>query len=135
MTFSGSVSPTFTESNSRNAIVEATFFSLYSRATGQGRIRLLDHFTGFVGHDVLGDDDVRAERLPNRVHVHIAVQLVAGLDRLQELQLLVDLDDLGVLDSDVGVREERRLRLVSEHRDERQRREEPAVAEVGGGLV
>src|SRR3977135_1371056 len=96
MTFSGRVSPTFTESNSRNAIFEATFFSLCSRATGQGRIRLLDHFAGFVGHDVLCDDDVGAERLPDRVDVHIAVQLVAGLDRLEELQLLVDLDDLGV---------------------------------------
>src|SRR5258705_13408920 len=123
MTFSGSRSPTFTESNSRSAIVETTLFSLYSSTTGQGRIGFLHHVTVLVRDDVSRHDDVRAERLPNRVHVHIAVEAVAGHDRLDELQLLGDLDDLCVLDPDVGVREERRLRLVAEHRDERKRGE------------
>ncbi len=68
--------------------------------------------------------------------VDVAVQPVAGLDRLEELQLLVDLDDLRVRDADVGVREERRLRLVAEDRDEGQRRRQRLVAEIrGGGLV
>src|SRR5258707_14603106 len=120
MTFSGSRSRTFTESYSRRAIVEATLFSLYSSTTRQGRIGFLHHVTVLIRDDVSRHDDVRAERLPNRVHVHIAIQQVARHDRLEELQLLVDLDDLCVLDPDVGIREERRLRPVAEHRDERQ---------------
>ena len=69
------------------------------------------------------------------MHVDVAVQLVARLDGLEELQLLVDLDDLSVMDADVGACEERRLRLITEHTDERQRCEQPFVTEVGGGLV
>src|SRR3954466_15690509 len=111
MTFSGSLSPTFTESNSRSATVEATFFSLFTRSARKGRIGLLHDVTVVVGDDGLGHDDVGAEGLPNRVHVHVAVELIACLDRHVELQLLVNLDDLGVLDADVGAREERGLRL------------------------
>ena len=68
------------------------------------------------------------------MHVDVAVQRVAGLDRLDELQLLVDLDDLHVRDADVGVGEERRLRLVAEDRDEGQRRQQRVMAEFGGGV-
>src|ERR1700682_1960800 len=134
MTFSGSLSPTLTELNSRNAIVEATF-SIFLTTARKGRVGLLNYFTVLVGHNVLGHDDVRAERLPNRVDVDIAIEAIAGLDRLEELQLLVDLHDLGVLDADVGVGKERRLRLVAEHRDERQRCQDRVVPEPRRGLL
>src|SRR6478735_12207023 len=110
MAFSGSRSPTFTESNSRSAIAEATLFSQFARTTGKGRVRLLHDVTLVVGDDVLGHDDVGAVRLPDRIHVHVAVQLVAGMDRLDELEQLVDLDDLHIGDADVGAGEERGLR-------------------------
>src|SRR5436309_1330998 len=100
MTFSGSWSPTFTESNSRNAIVKATHFSILRGTARQGRIGFLHHVTLLVGDDVLGHDDVGAERAPNGMHVHVAVQAVAGLDGCEILQRLVDLDDLLVLDPD-----------------------------------
>src|SRR5258705_13352292 len=116
MTFSGSRSPTFTESNSRNAIVEATYFSILRGTARQGCIRFLHDVTLLVGDDVPGHDDVSAERPPNRVHVDVAVEAVAPHDRLQELEILVDLGDLLVLDADVGAREEHRLRLVSQYR-------------------
>src|ERR1700710_823973 len=107
MTRSGSWSPTFTELNSRSAIRKA--LSRFIGTTREGRVRLLHGLTLVVGDDVLGDDDVGAVRLPDRVHVHVAVQPVACVDRTQELELLVDLHDLLVLDSDVGVGEERSL--------------------------
>src|SRR6478752_6246157 len=112
MTRSGSASPTFTELNSRRAIREAP--SAVVRTTRQGRVALLDHFAGLVGDDVLGHDDVGPVCLPDRMHGYVAVQPVARLDRQHELELLVDLDDLGVLDPDVRVGEEGRLRLVTE---------------------
>src|SRR3954449_13409957 len=127
MTFSGSWSPTFTESNSRSAIVEATSFSIGT--TGKGRVGLLNGLAPVVGDDVLGHDDVRTERLSNRVHPYVAVERVALPDRLQELQLLVDLDDLFVGDRDVIGLEHGQLCLIAEHRDERQRREKRVVAE------
>src|SRR3954468_11383400 len=135
MTFSGSRSPTFTESNSRNAIVEATLFSLFSGTARQSRIGLLHHVTRMVGDDVLGHDDVGAERLPYRMDVDIAVEPIAGDDRLHELEFLVDLDDLRVLDADIGAGEERRLRLVPENRDEGQRAQQTRIAEVRGGRL
>jgi len=46
------------------------------------------------------DDDVGAARLPNRVQVGIAVEFIVGLQWLQVLQLLIDLDDLA---SSVGM--------------------------------
>ena len=95
-----------TELNSRSAIVEATL-SVFLATSRQRRVQLLDHLTVLVGDDVLGDDDVRTVRLPDGVQVDVALQLVTGLDRRQELQLLVDLDDLAVGDADVGVVEER----------------------------
>src|SRR5215213_9938153 len=135
MTFSGSWSPTFTESNSRSAMVKATFFSLFARTARESRVGLLHDVTVLVGDDVLCHDDVGAERPPNGVHVHVTVEPVTGLDRLVKLQLLVDLDDLLVLDADVGVGEERGLRLITEYADECQRREQGVVAEIGGGLL
>src|SRR5215208_2217994 len=135
MVFSGSWSPTFTESNSRSAMVKATFFSLFARTTRESREGLLHDVTGLVGDDVPGHDDVGPERPPNGVHVDVAVEPVTGLDRLVNLQLLVNLDDLGVLDADVSVGEERGLRLITEYADERQGREQGFMAEVGGGLL
>src|ERR1700748_2369267 len=114
MTRSGSWSPTCTELNSRSAIRKA--LSALIRSTRQGRVRLLDRLAGLVGDDVLGHDDVGAVRLANRVHGDVAVQPVARVDRTHELELLVDLHDLRVLEGDVGVGEERRLRLVAEDR-------------------
>src|SRR5882757_9973699 len=100
MTFSGSWSPTFTESNSRSAIVEATF-PVFARTAREGRVGLLNYLALVVRDDVLGHDDVGTEGLSDRVHVHIDVELVALHDRLQELQFLIDLDDLLVRDRDV----------------------------------
>src|SRR5882757_5033656 len=128
MTFSGSRSPTFTESNSRSAIVEATLFSILRGTARQGCIRFLHDVTVLVGDDVPGHDDVGTKRPPNRVHVDVAVELVARDDRLEEPELLVDLDDLRVLDADVGAGEERRLRLVAENRDERERGQDAGIA-------
>src|SRR5258708_37350825 len=129
MTFSGSVSPTFTESNSRSAMAE-TLISVFPRTTREGRIRLLHNVTGLVGDDVLGHDDVGAVPLPNRVHIHVAVELVARMDRLAELQHLIDLDDLHVRDADVGTVEECRLRLIAGKRNERQTPQQASVAHV-----
>src|SRR5258705_13016269 len=108
MTFSGSWSPTFTESNSRNAIVEATLFSILRGTTRQSCIGFLHDVTLLVGDDVLGHDDVGAERAPNRMHVDVAIEPVARHDRREELDLLVDLDDLLVLDADIGIVEDSR---------------------------
>src|SRR3954468_17010403 len=109
---SGSSSPTFTESNSRSAIGKA--LSALVGTTCQGRVRLLHGLAPVVADDVLRDDDVGAVRLPVGVQVDVAVQPVADLDGQQKLQLLVHLDDLGVVNADVRVGEERRLGRVSE---------------------
>ena len=85
-----------------------------------------------VGHDP-SDDDTHGEALCDADLD--AVESVTGVDRLEEFQFLVDLDDLGVLDADVGVLEERPLRLVTEDADEGQCRGEPVVAELGGGRL
>src|ERR1700710_1274571 len=110
---SGSWSPTFTELNSRSAIRKA--LSAVVRPTRKGGVGLLYGLTLVVGDDVLGDDDVGPVRLTVGVDVDIAVQPVARVDRTQDLELLVDLHDLRVLDADVCVGEEGRLRLVAEH--------------------
>src|ERR1700712_349663 len=107
MVRSGNRSPTLTELNSRSAIAEATF-SIFLTTPGERRVRLLYDGAVLVGDDVLGDDDVGAMGLTNRVKVDIAVELVAGLNRALERQLLVDLDDLLVHDADIGIGEERR---------------------------
>src|SRR5690606_10147326 len=79
MTFSVSLSPTFTESNLRRAIGK-TLSSLIGTPS-QGRVCLLDDLAGLVRDDVLGHDDVGAERLPDRMHADLTVELVAGADR------------------------------------------------------
>src|SRR5271156_1027197 len=112
-----------------------TLFSVFAGTTRQGRVGLLYNVASVVGDDVLGDDDVGAVRLPNRVHIHVAVQLVADLNRLQELQHLIDLHNLLVLYADVGMREKRGLGLVAEHRDECQRCQQPVITELRGGLL
>src|ERR1700750_1913859 len=98
MVRSGNSSPTLTELNSRSAIVEATLSVLLTTPRERG-VRLLYYFAGLITDDVLCHDDVGAVRLPNRVHVHIAIQLVAGLNRSVDGQLLIDLDDLAVDDT------------------------------------
>src|ERR1700758_4074667 len=100
MTFSGSWSPTFTESNSRNGMAE-TLFSLSVATTHKRGVGLLNHVAGLVRHDVLRHDHVSAEGLTNRVDVHVAVEAVAHLDRPHELQHLIDLNDIHVRDPDV----------------------------------
>jgi hypothetical protein len=122
---SGISSPTLTELNSRSAIVEATL-SVFLTSPGQRRVGLLYYLAVLVGDHVFGDDDVGAVRLAHRVHVDIAEQMVAGVDRVQELELLVDLDDLAVGEVDVGVIEERPLRRVAEDRCEGQGEASPA---------
>src|ERR1700676_3432145 len=100
MTRSGSWSPTLTELNSRSAIVK-TLISV-AATPRKGGVGLLYYFAVLIGHDVLGHDDVGAERVPHRVNVHVAIEAITGLDGPDELQFLVDLDDLGVLNADVG---------------------------------
>src|SRR5690348_15766789 len=111
-----------------------TLFSFAGTAR-QGRVALLNKVTRFVSNDVLQHNDVGAVGPANRVPVDVAVQLVAGPDRRQELQYLVDMHDLSVLDFDVVVLEERTLCAVAEDRDEGQRRQQRAVTQLGGGLL
>ncbi|SLH82918.1 Uncharacterised protein [Mycobacteroides abscessus subsp. abscessus] len=87
------------------------------------------------GDDVLGDDDVAAERLPERVQVHITGQLVADLDRPVELQDLVGLHDLAQVVAGDDRLEQLALGQDPDQGDEGERSHQAVVAVLLGDVL